>query len=149
MTLAGFCTWAGRFESYLIENPEDRVSRDMVHIMVTNPNSLPREVMRQIQRLNAVAKSRYLGTIATKEYLCIQLSIRRDVRDKKIPPLLLWLNWLAQILYLTSQLVIQATRQYCDLVAGVLSIISPQQVNGIFEVLNSSVPRHYFKEAVL
>ena len=23
MTLAGFCTWAGRFESYLVETPED------------------------------------------------------------------------------------------------------------------------------
>ena len=28
MPLANTCSWAGRFESYLVENPEDRFSRD-------------------------------------------------------------------------------------------------------------------------
>ena len=28
MTLACFCSWAARFESYLVANPEDRFSRD-------------------------------------------------------------------------------------------------------------------------
>ena len=32
MTLASFCGCAGRFESYLVENPEDRFSRDEAHI---------------------------------------------------------------------------------------------------------------------
>ena len=26
--LASLCSWAGRFESYLVENPEDRFSSD-------------------------------------------------------------------------------------------------------------------------
>ena len=26
--LASLCSWAGQFESYLVENPEDRFSRD-------------------------------------------------------------------------------------------------------------------------
>ena len=33
MTLASFFSWADRFESYLVENPEDRVSRDEAHMM--------------------------------------------------------------------------------------------------------------------
>ena len=33
MTLASFfLSWADRFESYLVENPEDRFSRDEAHI---------------------------------------------------------------------------------------------------------------------
>ena len=32
MTLASFCSWAGRFETCLVENPEDRFSRDEVHV---------------------------------------------------------------------------------------------------------------------
>ena len=32
MTLASFFSWAGQFESYLVENPEDRFSRDEAHI---------------------------------------------------------------------------------------------------------------------
>ena len=28
MTLASFFSWADRFESYLVKNPEDRFSRD-------------------------------------------------------------------------------------------------------------------------
>ena len=28
MNLASICSWAGWFESYLVENPEDRFSRD-------------------------------------------------------------------------------------------------------------------------
>ena len=28
MPLASFCSWADQFESYLVENPEDRFSRD-------------------------------------------------------------------------------------------------------------------------
>ena len=31
MTLASFFSWADRFESYLVENPEDRFSCDMAH----------------------------------------------------------------------------------------------------------------------
>ena len=31
--LASFCGCAGRFESYLVENPEDRFSRDQAHII--------------------------------------------------------------------------------------------------------------------
>ena len=31
MTLASFCGCAGRFESYLVANPEDRFSRDEAH----------------------------------------------------------------------------------------------------------------------
>ena len=30
--LAGLCSWAGRFESYLVGNPEDRFSHDEAHI---------------------------------------------------------------------------------------------------------------------
>ena len=30
--LASFCSWAGRFESYLVTNPEDRFSRDVAQI---------------------------------------------------------------------------------------------------------------------
>ena len=33
-TLASFCGCAGRFESYLVENPEERFSRDEAHIML-------------------------------------------------------------------------------------------------------------------
>ena len=32
MTLANFFSWANRFESYLVENPEDRFSRDEAHM---------------------------------------------------------------------------------------------------------------------
>ena len=32
MTLASFFSWADRFESYLIENPGDRFSRDEAHM---------------------------------------------------------------------------------------------------------------------
>ena len=32
-TLASFCSWAGRFESCLIANLEDRFSRDVAHII--------------------------------------------------------------------------------------------------------------------
>ena len=32
MNLANFFNWADRFESYLIENPEDRFSRDEAHM---------------------------------------------------------------------------------------------------------------------
>ena len=31
-TLANFCGCAGRFESYLVGNPEDRFSRDEAHL---------------------------------------------------------------------------------------------------------------------
>ena len=31
-TLANFFSWADRFESYLVENPEDRFSRDEAHM---------------------------------------------------------------------------------------------------------------------
>ena len=30
--LASFCSWAGWFEPYLVENPEDTFSRDVAHI---------------------------------------------------------------------------------------------------------------------
>ena len=33
MPLASFCRWADGFESYLVENPEDRFTRDEAHIM--------------------------------------------------------------------------------------------------------------------
>ena len=32
-SLPSFCVCAGRFESYLVENPEDRFSRDETHII--------------------------------------------------------------------------------------------------------------------
>ena len=32
MTLANFVSWADRFESYLVEKPEDRFSRDVAHM---------------------------------------------------------------------------------------------------------------------
>ena len=32
MTLASFFNWADRFESYLVENPEHRFSRDEAHM---------------------------------------------------------------------------------------------------------------------
>ena len=32
----GLCSWAGRFESYLVENPEDRFSRHVAQIVSTN-----------------------------------------------------------------------------------------------------------------
>ena len=32
MTLASFFSWAGRFESYRVENPEDRFSHDEAHV---------------------------------------------------------------------------------------------------------------------
>ena len=32
MTLASFWSWAGQFESYLVENPEDRFSRDEAQV---------------------------------------------------------------------------------------------------------------------
>ena len=31
MSLASLCSWADRFESHLVENPEDRFSRDEDH----------------------------------------------------------------------------------------------------------------------
>ena len=31
--LTSLCSWAGRFESYLVENPEDRFSRDGAHLI--------------------------------------------------------------------------------------------------------------------
>ena len=33
--LASLCSWAGRFESYLVRNPEDRFSRDVAHLIMT------------------------------------------------------------------------------------------------------------------
>ena len=35
MTLAYLCSWADRFESYLVGNPEDRFSRDEAHVMIS------------------------------------------------------------------------------------------------------------------
>ena len=32
-TLASIWSWAGQFESYLVENPEDRFSRDVAHFL--------------------------------------------------------------------------------------------------------------------
>ena len=32
MTLNSFFSWADRFESYLVENPEDRISRNEAHM---------------------------------------------------------------------------------------------------------------------
>ena len=37
-TLASLCSLAGRFESYLVKNPEDRFSRDGAHIIQPNHN---------------------------------------------------------------------------------------------------------------
>ena len=34
MPLSCFCSWAGRFESYLVVNSEDRFSRDVAHFIV-------------------------------------------------------------------------------------------------------------------
>ena len=34
MTLASLCLWAGRFESYLVANPEDRFSYDKAHSII-------------------------------------------------------------------------------------------------------------------
>ena len=34
--LACFCSWAGRFESYLVTNLEDRFSHDLFHVWVTS-----------------------------------------------------------------------------------------------------------------
>ena len=31
-TLNSLCSWAGRFESYLVKNPEDRFSRNEAHM---------------------------------------------------------------------------------------------------------------------
>ena len=49
-TIAGLCSWADRFESYLVENSEERFSRDEAHMYMedirrhfysgSNPNSL-------------------------------------------------------------------------------------------------------------
>ena len=33
MTLASLFSWADQFESYLVENPEDRFSHDVAHLM--------------------------------------------------------------------------------------------------------------------
>ena len=33
MTLASFFSWTDRFESNMVENPEERFSRDEVHVM--------------------------------------------------------------------------------------------------------------------
>ena len=32
ISLASLCSWAGRFESYLVGNPKDRFSRDVAHM---------------------------------------------------------------------------------------------------------------------
>ena len=34
MTLASLFSWADPFESYLVENPEDRFSRDEAHMVL-------------------------------------------------------------------------------------------------------------------
>ena len=34
-TLAGLCSCAGGFESYLVANPDDRSARDVAHIWAT------------------------------------------------------------------------------------------------------------------
>ena len=34
MTLASLWSWARRFESYLVTNPEDRFSRDEAHFVL-------------------------------------------------------------------------------------------------------------------
>ena len=36
MTLASFFSWADRFESYLVENPEDRFSREEAQFTVVS-----------------------------------------------------------------------------------------------------------------
>ena len=36
MTLANLCGWADRFESYLVENPEDRFSHDEAQLYMEN-----------------------------------------------------------------------------------------------------------------
>ena len=33
-TLASLCSWAGRFESYIVANPENRFSRDVTHLFL-------------------------------------------------------------------------------------------------------------------
>ena len=32
-TLASLCSWAGKFESYLVKNPKDRFSRDVARVL--------------------------------------------------------------------------------------------------------------------
>ena len=40
MTLASFFSWAEWFEPYLVENPEDRFSRDEVHLNLVTFDTL-------------------------------------------------------------------------------------------------------------
>ena len=48
-TLASLCSWADRFESYLVENPEDRFSRDMAHFIPTASCIIHSLIMIQIK----------------------------------------------------------------------------------------------------
>ena len=52
MTLASFLSWADQFESYLIENLEDRFSRDKAHIEERGP--VVQLVVHQICSLTSV-----------------------------------------------------------------------------------------------
>ena len=49
-TLASLCSRAGRFESYLVGNPEGRFSRDVAHIVLPGCSALPRGAERACGR---------------------------------------------------------------------------------------------------
>ena len=57
-TLAGLCSWAGRFESYLVANPEDMFSRDETH-------------MEKSQERDQVKKNSNVSRSMTKPTKCL------------------------------------------------------------------------------
>ena len=51
--LASLCSWAGWFESYRIENPEDRFSCDVAHLELMTKSHLEISAKNKITRKDA------------------------------------------------------------------------------------------------
>ena len=57
--LAFFCSWAGQFESYLVENPEDRFSRDKADMYVVGLYGLLSESTSKLTTYKTAAELTY------------------------------------------------------------------------------------------
>ena len=69
--LASFLSWAGRFESYLVENPKDRFSCDGAHIMYS-------QYTKQLMYSQLEIKQKYTDKITHKK-TCLKARARHCV----------------------------------------------------------------------
>ena len=66
MPLASFC-WADRFEFYLVENPEDRFSRDEAEMLTQ------KQTMRQKKKKQKQKKTKKKKLIPTYSFLVVYI----------------------------------------------------------------------------